>query len=158
MYPVFLDKNSALRAIMPDLYIGDSSSPMRLDERIGPKFGAISLYTSDNLCMGRGMVFQNLPFSLTLPFYDGEFIPEFVLETAYNFVFFPQKFGLPPTPLLIHCQAGASRSASVGYALLRLKLGLSHEDAKKRVQISDNLPRPATLQSTRNWVHKKSCL
>lgn len=58
-------------------------------------------------------------------------------------------------PVLIHCQAGLSRSASAAYAMLRRRYRLSHDAALKRVQTPGyvgKFPLEGTLNSARTWA------
>lgn len=60
-----------------------------------------------------------------------------------------------PTPVLIQCAAGLSRSASVCAAILQRELGISHADASARVMSTYNdvqYPLPQPLASAGNWA------
>jgi hypothetical protein len=88
---------------------------------------------------------------VSFPFRDGEPIPDGLLDQIYSFVVQHLLMG----PILIHCQAGASRSVSVAYALLRRMYGLTHKTALARVQnplLGPEFPAEATLQSARDWA------
>lgn len=62
--------------------------------------------------------------------------------------------------VLVCCLAGASRSASVAYGLLRLRCGLHHEEALRRIRsrwhqsaaTDPRWPNPVTLASVVEWV------
>ena len=89
---------------------------------------------------------------LRIPFEDGQQFPKGALDTALMFVQAHRKDG----PVLFHCAAGLSRSASAAYAMLRVLDGLSHEDALERVQTENtDYPMQATLNSARGWVQRR---
>lgn len=86
---------------------------------------------------------------LSIPFPDGDAIPEGALERI------DAALSRAKAPTLIHCQAGLSRSASVAYAMLRHRKHLSHDAALARVTTPGHghqFPRPTTLASARTWV------
>ena len=86
-------------------------------------------------------------------FDDGVPIPDGLLDLVHARV-----TGQGQAPVLIHCAAGRSRSASVAYALIRANGGLDHAGALARVQTPGDegrYPMPATLQSARRWVASK---
>lgn len=63
-------------------------------------------------------------------------------------------------PVLVHCAAGHSRSASVAYGLLRVGWKLPHKEARRRVLTSRGVaggwPLPETFDSVRAWVDERS--
>lgn len=58
-------------------------------------------------------------------------------------------------PVLVSCAAGASRSASVAYALLRVVRGYSHEAALARVKLPGGGPHPRTLATAQAWAEAR---
>lgn len=86
---------------------------------------------------------------LSRPFDDGEYIPDGLLDEVEEHVWQTRHDG---KPVLIHCQAGVSRSVSIAYAMLRVIDGLSHEEALRRVKADPDYPRKATLRSAVRWV------
>lgn len=86
---------------------------------------------------------------LCWPVWDGVPIPDKVYDRVVELARKKIRAG----PVLVHCQAGLSRSASVAYALIRTLEGLSHDDALRRVQIpgKPHWPSPKTIESARKW-------
>ena len=76
-------------------------------------------------------------------------MPVGLMDTALPLVASRLKEG----PVLIHCHAGLSRSASMAYALMRRIWRLDHNTALRRVKIVSQFPVPQTLASARAWVH-----
>jgi protein-tyrosine phosphatase len=89
---------------------------------------------------------------LTWPFLDGDNFPDGMLDALGRLAVDKIREG----PVLLHCQAGLSRSASAAYALLRAYGGLSHAEALRRVKVMPEFPRSVTLASAREWVEKKA--
>lgn len=87
---------------------------------------------------------------VTLGVDDGEKIPPSYLFKAVR------AYQKAHGPVLVHCHMGISRSVSVAYAILRVALGLSHEEAYRRVIDPRRKPHPVTIKSTRDWVEKQS--
>lgn len=83
-------------------------------------------------------------------FDDGDPVPPWVFESAAAL------YRHAGGPVLVSCGAGASRSASVAYALLRTVAGLSHADAVARVALPGGGPMPATLASAKRWADTRS--
>jgi len=135
-----------LREVAPHLYVGAEGSPAARPE--GPWSLVVSLYqTPQDVSASRDartMLVQR-------PFMDGDEVPEGFLDEILPMVRDRLRVGLP---VLIHCQAGLSRSASVAYAMLRVLCGLSHDEALRRVKAGyREFPVPSTLASARRWVH-----
>jgi len=89
---------------------------------------------------------------VAMPFSDGDPIPAGALDVVAPLV---ERTLAINEPVLVHCAAGLSRSASIGYALLRRMHGLGHEDALARVYAGDpNYPLLPTLNSARAWARR----
>lgn len=89
-----------------------------------------------------------------VPFPDGEPIPRSTLQHALDVCLEHRERG----EVLIHCQAGFSRSAAIAYAVLRLQDGLSGQQAEQRVFVRYGYPLAATLISASKWVYDKSAV
>ncbi len=135
-----------LREVAPHLYIGAVRSPRLRPE--GDWALVVDWYGSSRAnsdLYGNALV-------LRVPFADGDAFPPGSLDRAYSLV---RDALMHQRPVLFHCQAGLSRSASSAYAMMRVLYEMSHDEALRRVQIMAEYPRPATLRSARAWVHKK---
>lgn len=144
-----------LRAVGPGLYVGDEMAVAKayacglIFDTIFDVYGsAAQLYGSacKILGLGQARVVEVWPFD------DGAAIPCATLDRAWHC------FCGAEGPMLVQCQAGLSRSASVAYALLRRKWNHSHARALRRVEVPEfagQYPRPKTLSSARAWVGRR---
>lgn len=89
--------------------------------------------------------------ALRRPMYDGDRIPAAMLDEIARWC-----EGRPL--VLVQCQAGLSRSAGVGYALLRAR-GVDHAEALRRVSLTidhhdrpQRWPRRETIASAVEWA------
>lgn len=89
--------------------------------------------------------------ALRRPFFDGDFAPAELLDEVVRWC-----AGEPR--VLVQCQAGLSRSASVAYALLRAR-GVGHAEALRRIEVrvphhdrDEVYPRRVTLESCVVWA------
>lgn len=80
------------------------------------------------------------------PFGDGDPIPREGLDRTI------QAWDERTGPVLIHCAQGLSRSASVAYALLRLRFGLDHDESMRRIFVYERYPMRKTLASAVLYV------
>lgn len=88
--------------------------------------------------------------ALRRPFYDGDLVPAELLDEVVRWC-------AGEAVVLVQCQAGLSRSASVGYALLRAR-GVGHAEALRRVEHHDRaevFPRRVTLESCVVWANAR---
>lgn len=154
-YPRWLteyDNNGNLREVGPGLYVGDfgAVSVRRPDGHRIPYIACVDLYGSYNSHSYR---YESCKEVVCLPMTDGHAIPTATLDISWEL--YRKSRGLP---MLLHCQAGISRSASVAYALLRRKHELGHEEALLRVQTpgyGTSYPMEETLNSARRWAEQK---
>ena len=105
---------------------------------------------------GKGSSYDEYPKDasiLKLAFEDGDTFPPGALDAVCAFVTAHRGKG----PVLLHCAAGLSRSASAAYAMLRVLDGLDHADALERVKTETNpeYPMTRTLNSARGWVQRQ---
>lgn len=89
--------------------------------------------------------------ALRRPMYDGDAIPAAMLDEIAAWCEARPR-------VLVQCQAGFSRSASVGYALLRAR-GVGHAEALRRVSLrvehndrDEVWPRRTTIESAVAWA------
>lgn len=95
---------------------------------------------------------RDFPYRVyAFPFPDGHPFNPLVLDAVLPMVV----QALARGPVLLHCKAGLSRSASAAYAVLRAHDGLSHEEALARVKAHPAFPMAITLNSARAWVREQ---
>lgn len=138
-----------LREVGPGLFVGGRLSPGLF--YLNQLCAIIDLFGSSRSppTEAAERVYDNCPVVLDRQMMDGNAIPEATLETAYRL--YDGRF-----PLLVHCQAGLSRSASVAYALLRTRGLLSPARARSRVDAGfPDFPRRETLRSAESWAKRK---
>lgn len=148
-FPRWIDRDSAvnLREVAPNLYVG------ALDAVKGHQWAAvIDLYGSS--AGNHPRHYAHVPLVLRWQFLDGDVFPVGLLE-AIEVIMRSQ---LTEGPVLLHCQAGLSRSASAAYAMIRLLWGLSHDDARQRVHVRSDFPRTTTLKSARQWLRARKLI
>lgn len=90
-----------------------------------------------------------------MPMVDGRMLELPRIDHAANQVLAWRAEGAP-TPVLIHCYAGASRSAAVAYAVLRAE-GMDDGEALRRVRLDAFSPRPWAIDAARLWVTHRPC-
>lgn len=151
-FPRWIDKREEfnLREVGPNLYVGAEASALL--RPAGPWRAVIDLYGS-SAQPSRANFYEGIGKLVQSPFLDGDSFPRGLLDTIKGVVWTEGRKG----PVLIHCQAGLSRSASAAYAMLRAA-GLDHDKALKAVETKEyagEFPRPETLASARRWVHRR---
>lgn len=146
-YPRWVDRDCTLREVGPGLFVGDWRSP-GLARQIPFKLvvrmtagSALQPVRSDG----------STARILHAPMNDGDALDPATLDAIDQEI----RDALPRGPVLIHCQAGLSRSASVAYAMLRRIFGRSHQAAYSAVKAHANYPLRTTLDSARQWVHDR---
>ncbi len=136
-----------LREVAPGLYVGSENSDDHMP-REWADWGALVQVSSS--CTPLGM----MP-TYRWTFSDGDAVPGALLDDVTELVARWRTRG----PVLVQCQAGLSRSASVAYALLRVVWGLDHAEAARRITTREEhydrplvWPKAATLESAVAWV------
>ena len=137
-----------LREVAKGLYVGGCESVRRLQGE--PWAAVIDLYGTSGE-PARAQSYDGViraPILLRWPFDDNIAIPSGLLDAVSHLVAGNIRSG----PILIHCQAGLSRSASVAYALLRTLGELTPKQALSRVYAVKGFPRRPTLGSAEKWA------
>jgi hypothetical protein len=135
-----------LREVAPGLYVGGRQAFNRAREE-GLVFGEVVTFTGRRLSPA-----ELAEQPLQLIFHDGRAFPEGFLGIVQACTEGSLAAG---QSVLLHCQAGLSRSASAAYALLRVA-GLSPDDAAFRVHAGyARFPVPETLASAEAWALKQ---
>lgn len=148
-YPRWVDKRDPylLREVARNFYIGAERSP-ELDP--GALWAAVvDLYGSGEERPAR---YEGANVLMRWPFYDGDSFPPGALDAIEGVL----RGNLRHGPVLVHCQAGLSRSASAAYAMLRVLGAHNHAEALRRVKADPDFPRRKTLASARRWAKKRS--
>jgi hypothetical protein len=150
-WPRYIDRSEFvnLRAVGPRLYVGAEGSPPKASWAL-----VVDLYGAP-LEEGRlDTRYRTTERLLHVPFLDGDAFPRGWLGAVVSAVSTARKHGM----VLIHCQAGLSRSASAAYAVLRVLDGLPHADAYERIKTDEGTntwPRVETLGSARRFVERR---
>jgi len=142
------DETVMLRLVAPGLYLGAEGARKKMKWSL-----VIDLY-------GASRVRVDTKYLLRWPMLDGDPVSPALLDAAVLLV---REARGRRGPVLVHCQAGLSRSASVVYGLLRRLDGLAHHDALHRVLVDtpgwgklQGFPVPQTLASVRTWASRGS--
>lgn len=137
-----------LREVSPHLYVGEQTAPLRGGwHTIIDFYGSAPYYVRPS--------YKDAKNYLRMPFDDGDAFPDGALDAAWEAWQTADDEG---GETLIHCQAGLSRSASAAFALLKLRYGLSDEEALARVVTpitAHQYPLRETLGSAAFWVRKQ---
>jgi len=139
-----------LREVGPDLYVGSEFSPEH-----PPPPGRWSLVVDlyGTWTKGDKERYRRARRVISAPFQDGTPIPAGFLDRILQEVLTARPLG----PVLVHCQAGFSRSPSVAYALLRVMDGLDPHTALARARMPETpeYPMPRTLAAARQWADRQ---
>lgn len=151
-WPRWIDPTSGvnLREVATNLYIGGSDAVGRPPSGAG--WSLVVDVDGSAFCRDRRMRYIDVPVVLSFGFDDGDPVPRGLLDIVLPLVY----LRLDEGPVLVHCAAGMSRSASVVYALLRRLHDLDHSEAMRRVFVTNPWPLPNTLYSARMWVHRST--
>lgn len=135
---VALDVHVLLRDVGEGVLVGSAGA--ELTPHVPGNLFVVQLY--DGLPRRNG--------ALRRPFCDGDAVPTFLLDETVVLA--------GSEPVMVQCQAGLSRSASVAYALLRSR-GVGHAEALRRVSLriehADRVevwPRRLTIESCVVWA------
>lgn len=138
-----------LRIVAPNLWVGAMASPafLPLDSGVDHILDVCGS-SKDNVSE------YPVPFT-SFRLVDGQPIPFEVLDRALELM-------TSSSGLLVHCMAGLSRSASVAYALMRVRDGMSIPMARHRIRSLDEqgdpiygYPLSATIDSAEAWVQDR---
>jgi len=139
-----------LREVAPGLYVGSENSDDFMPVTWGTHGALVQLSSS---CAPVG----EIP-TYRWTFNDGGPVPGALLDDVVRFVSQWRAKG----PVLVQCQAGLSRSASVAYGLLRVLDGLDHAEAERRITTREEhydrplvWPRRPTLESVVAWAEAR---
>lgn len=135
-----------LREVAPGLFVGGCLALERADE-MGVRFAeVIDFYGHGPEALRRRATYR--PTMI-----DGKAFDPAVLDEVCRRV---RRALASGRPVLLHCQAGVSRSTSAAYAMVRHLFGRSHQSALRLVRGDPNpkFPLEGTLNSARVWVHQ----
>jgi hypothetical protein len=142
-----------LREVGRNLFVGAELAPLERSRR--RRWAAvIDLYGSSLEEPDRESIYSGADLLLHWPFLDGDSFPVGALDATERVV----RLGRVSGPVLLHCHAGLSRSASAAYAMLMVIDRVDPAKALKRVQVPGeeaDFPRTATLASARKWVQRR---
>lgn len=150
-WPRWMDRSTwvNLREVAPGLLVGACRSAARVVELGLPLSGVVDLYgiTPPDISTRYGNVRVR-----HLPMLDGDVFPPGTLDVAADELARARTCG---GYLLVHCQAGLSRSAAAAYALLRRVDEVPDLEALARVSAGDpRYPRRLTLGSAELWAQQ----
>lgn len=148
-FPRSITRKYNLREVAPGLYVGDCDAVLYTRD-----WGlVVDLYGSSRSPATKARYPDNK--TLCRPMQDGDPVSPEVLDELVPKV---RATVLKNEPVLIHCAAGLSRSASVAYGLLRVGWRLPHEEARRRVLTPEGVaggwPLPDTFNSVRRWADR----
>jgi len=148
-YPKWIDNRDrfTLREVAPNIYVGGKNAINHMFHQPFIRFSAvIDLYGSSGWLLDRDAAkftrYEKIAFD------DGASFPVGALDKIEAIVRVNRTVG----PVLIHCQAGLSRSVSAAYAMLRKLDGCSHDEALARVRGHPDYPMYHTLRSAQLWL------
>ena len=126
-----------LREIAPDLFVASSTGHLWLRR----PFAAVQLYEGCFVVEGP---------SLRRPIWDAHEIEPTLLDEILAFV----REHRARRSVVIQCQAGLSRSASVAAAMAYVLDGIAWDEAERRVLVEEHpaFPRTLTLASAKAWA------
>lgn len=133
-----------LREVGPGLFVGAARAPTRRPFDTIVDFYGSSL--SPDMDSWLRDAYTRTRSVVRVPFPDGYDFPAGALDLIWAAVRGAQG------PILLHCHAGLSRSASAAYAMLRRWNGLDHDTARYLVTVRTGFPLAPTLASARRWV------
>ena len=143
---------SNLREVGPNLFVGGMHAPATSP---GPGRGHWSLILD---LIGQHAAhpekYAGCPHVMSVSLLDGEPIPMRLLDMFTARAATRREAG---TPVLVHCAAGLSRSASVAVGALVAQDRLSWPEARARVAVvgGEDYPMPRTLISVRKWLERR---
>ncbi len=140
-----VNAQAMLREVGDNLYVGGMVAVCERPSKAREWWGVIDCHGYRHE-RDREIRYGQLPRVLRYGFDDGDRVPEALLAAAEAL------YRAAQGPLLVSCAAGASRSASVAYALLRVVRGYSDEGALARVRLPGGGPAPVTLASAERWA------
>lgn len=153
-FPRWIDRTQAvnLREVGTNLFVGAEWAPGAKPPGAKRWAAVVDLYGSSLEEPGREALYRHADCLLHWPFLDGSHFPIGALDAVARVT----RIGRERGPVLLHCQAGLSRSASAAYAILRTQDRLGHSGALARVRVprEPDFPRPETLGSAQAWVLK----
>lgn len=136
---------AGLREVFPGLYVGGEHS---VNSGAWHKVVVLYAYTNTHAISQDRLI--------RVPFIDGDSFPPGLIDRVWRE--WQELRSRPEGPkMLISCQAGASRSASLAAALM-VAQGLTEKEAVRRVRIAPDVtvfPRARTLESALNWAREQ---
>ena len=155
-YPVWVHEPRNLRMVDSGLYVGGERAQLvsrRAFTNAEDDDARFFTYAVQIDLHGGSVSLGERTRFLCYPVFDGQPLPPRLLDVAWMLA---GDYG-PRRPVLVQCQAGLSRSASVAYALMRKRHGkkIAHEEALRRVQVPHYegvFPMQVLVDSVREWL------
>jgi hypothetical protein len=126
-FPRYISREEGLnlREVQHNLYVGGEYAPLAVPPTNGGAWALVIDLVGLSRSKGRASYYANARRVLAMPHQDGTSFP----DHYYNTLLAETPRALTFGPVLLHCHAGLSRSASAAYVVLRRVFHKDHAEA-----------------------------